>query len=229
VAPIVEPAVSNLIQRFDSLTLSVDQFNYLANSNLAVRCLLANSDNYAEAYKQLVLRPQRVPLAVLERNDGSFQSANPPIMNPRADTVIVGSREQSKARCRCCGREGHLIAYCPDFHLLRENRWLHTRSEQTSSRWNQTKYYFGLYLNEKWGIFLGGGFAPKAFGSEVLEWILKSLKDRFQVTDDQLKRPMQTVLPNWFDAAGKPVAAPLPPHSGESYTVEASEEGELLA
>ena len=229
VAPKVELVVSDLIRRFDGLTLSVDQFNYLANSNLAVRRLLANSDNYAEAYKQLVLRPQRVPPAVLERNDGSFQSVYPPIMNPRANTVMVGSREQSKARCRCCGREGHLIAHCPDFHLLRDNRWLHTRSEQTSNGWNQTKYYFGPYPNEKWGIFPGGGFAPKAFDSEVLEWILKSLKDRFQVTDDQLKRPIQTVLPNWFDAAGKPVAAPRLAHSGESYTVETSEEGELLA
>ncbi|KAI1665231.1 hypothetical protein L13192_10172 [Pyrenophora tritici-repentis] len=79
------------------------------------------------------------------------------------------------------------------------------------------------------GVFLGGGIAPKPFGSEVLEWLLQSLKERFKVTDDQLKRPMQEVLPNWFDAAGRPIKVEKTGNSGESYTVESSEEAELMA
>jgi hypothetical protein len=228
VVPKVDPGVEDLIKRFDGLTLSVEQFEYLANSNLSLRRLLSKGENYAEAYKRLVLRPHRVEPPILERNDGSFQSSYPPIMNPQVNNAGFTSREPPR-QCRACGREGHVIMRCPDMNLLKENMWYHTRTEKTSEGWNQVKYYFGPYPNELWGIFPRGGFAPKAFGSEVLEWVLQSLKERFRVTDYQLKQPIRAVLPTWFDEAGRPLPMKESDQSGESYTIEASENGELLA
>jgi hypothetical protein len=122
-----------------------------------------------------------------------------------------------------------MIAGCPDLTLLRENHWLHARQKQGPGGWSQAKYYFGPYPNEKWGVFPGGGFAPRAFDSEVLQRILKSLKDRFQVTDEQLKRPIKSILPSWFGADGRPIEVTLPSTSGESFNIEADEEGEALA
>jgi hypothetical protein len=227
--PRVDPAVADLVRRFDGMTLSVEQFNYLANSNLAIRRMLSDTENYTEAYKKLVLRPQRQESAPLERNDGSFKSIYPPTMNPRQDVMMMGNREQVKTKCRGCGNDGHLIANCPDLRLMRDNKWFHTRNETTSGGWNQSKYYFGPYPNDKWGVFPGGGFAPRPFDSEILEWVLRSLKERYQVTDEQLKRPMKPVLPNWFDATGQPLPVNPVVNNGESYTVEASEDGEMLA
>ncbi|KAF7452269.1 hypothetical protein PtrM4_128070 [Pyrenophora tritici-repentis] len=228
-APKVDQAVEDLIQRFQGLSMTIEQFNEMAEGNIGIRRLFAKPENYAEAYKQLVLRPHRVSTEILERNDGSFKSIYPPIVNPQAGVHYAGNREPQRARCRCCGREGHIIANCPDQNLLKSNRWCHTRSEEQPNGWKQVRYYFGPYPTDIWGMFPGGGIAPKPFGSEVLEWLLQSLKERFKVTDDQLKRPMQEVLPNWFDAAGRPIKVEKTGNSGESYTVESSEEAELMA
>ncbi|PWO23152.1 Rho guanyl nucleotide exchange factor, partial [Pyrenophora tritici-repentis] len=228
-APKVDQAVEDLIQRFQGLSMTIEQFNEMAEGNIGIRRLFAKPENYAEAYKQLVLRPHRVSTEILERNDGSFKSIYPPIVNPQVGVHYAGNREPQRARCRCCGREGHIIANCPDQNLLKSNRWCHTRSEEQPNGWKQVRYYFGPYPTDIWGMFPGGGIAPKPFGSEVLEWLLQSLKERFKVTDDQLKRPMQEVLPNWFDAAGRPIKVEKTGNSGESYTVESSEEAELMA
>ncbi|KAG9382496.1 rve domain containing protein [Pyrenophora tritici-repentis] len=219
-APKVDQAVEDLIQRFQGLSMTIEQFNEMAEGNIGIRRLFAKPENYAEAYKQLVLRPHRVSTEILERNDGSFKSIYPPIVNPQVGVHYAGNREPQRARCRCCGREGHIIANCPDQNLLKSNRWCHTRSEEQPNGWKQVRHL---------GHVPGGGIAPKPFGSEVLEWLLQSLKERFKVTDDQLKRPMQEVLPNWFDAAGRPIKVEKTGNSGESYTVESSEEAELMA
>lgn len=227
--PAVDPAVNDLIRQFQGMTLSVEHFNYLANGPMPLRRLLAKPENWNEAYKHLVLMPQRKVAEVLERNDGSFKTPYPPTQNPRADVMIQNGREQQKPKCRCCGKEGHIIAACPDLALLKDNGWFHTRTEAHSGGWNQARYYFGPYPNDKWGVFPGGGFAPRAFGSEVLQWVLQSLKERFQVTDDQLKQTIKHVLPQWFDNYGKPKVVEAPAGSGESYTIEEGEGGSALA
>ncbi|KAL7780528.1 hypothetical protein CFE70_010552 [Pyrenophora teres f. teres 0-1] len=228
-APKVDKAVEDLIQRFQGLSMTIEQLNEMAEGNVGLQRLLVKPENYAEVYKQLVLRPHRVSTEILERNDGSFKSMYPPMTNAQSGVNYAGNRDPQRARCRCCGREGHLIVNCPDQNLLKGNRWCHTRSEEQPNGWKQVRYYFGPYPTTIWGVFPGGGIAPKPFGSEVLEWILQSLKERFKVTDDQLKRPMQEVLPNWFDAAGRPIKVERTGSSGESHTIESSEEAELMA
>ncbi|KAH7394766.1 hypothetical protein BKA66DRAFT_373353, partial [Pyrenochaeta sp. MPI-SDFR-AT-0127] len=94
-APKVDPAVTDLIRRFDGLTLTVEQFDYLANSNLSMRRILSNHENYAKAYKHLVLRNKQLSEPLLERNDGSFQSIYPPIMN--AQSNVGGARNPNQS------------------------------------------------------------------------------------------------------------------------------------
>jgi hypothetical protein len=53
----VNPRVKDLIKRFKGITLSIEQFKYLASSNLLLRRLLLKGENYAKAFKRLVLRP----------------------------------------------------------------------------------------------------------------------------------------------------------------------------
>ncbi|KAK1918286.1 hypothetical protein P3342_001203 [Pyrenophora teres f. teres] len=103
-APKVDKAVEDLIQRFQGLSMTIEQLNEMAEGNVGLQRLLVKPENYAEVYKQLVLRPHR----------------------------------------------------------------------------KQVRYYFGPYPTTIWGVFPGGGIAPKPFGSEVLEWILQSLKERFK-------------------------------------------------
>lgn len=222
VAPKVDPAVSDLIRQFDGLTLTVEQFNGLATNNLALRRLLSNSANYAEAYKQLVLRQHSVDSGPLERNDGSFRSAYPAMINDRQKTAPPNS-------CRCCGGEGHQFKDCPAWNDLRRNQWCHSRSEPQPSGYSRMKYYFGPWPNEKWGVFPGGGFAPRPFGNDILEWILQSVTERFQVSRDQLRQHIKNVLPGWFSSNGEPIDMPRKNGSAESNSIEENSEGEALA
>jgi hypothetical protein len=68
----VDPAVEDLVRRFEGFTLSVKQFEHLSNSNIALRRLLLKGENYAEAYKRLVIGPRSNNYLVLERNNRSF-------------------------------------------------------------------------------------------------------------------------------------------------------------
>lgn len=228
-APKVDPAVTDLIRRFDGLTLTVEQFDYLANSNLSMRRILSNHENYAKAYKHLVLRNKQLSEPLLERNDGSFQSIYPPIMNAQSNVGGARNPNQSTGPCKCCGELGHFISKCPHIQMLVDNGWVHTRMEMTDRGYKQARYYFGPFPTDKWGIFPGGGIAPRAYDDEVRAWIWQSIKERFSVSDTQLNSHIRTVLPSWFGSDGKPIASAQKPENGESHTVEADEEGEALS
>jgi hypothetical protein len=64
-----------------------------------------------------------------------------------------------------------------------------------------------------------------------LEWILKCLKERYQVTNAQLKRPIKSVLLSWFRADGKLIKVTQPSASGhrETFTIKANKDGGALA
>ncbi|EUC48330.1 hypothetical protein COCMIDRAFT_2774 [Bipolaris oryzae ATCC 44560] len=225
--PKVDPAVASLIKKFSGLTLSIKQFKHISKHSRAIRKILEKPENYIEAYKQLVIGARKQDPPVLERNDGSFQSIYPPMMNPQAYRAEAGRGDQL-AECRACGGP-HLIAKCPHLTLLRKNSWFHTRTEESPSGWKNIIYYFGPYPTDIWGIFPGGGRSLKPFYTEVLDWVLRSIKDRFKVSDEQLKKPMQVALPELFDSLGKLIVKQPSIPSGESYTVEASETGATLA
>ncbi|EFQ85365.1 hypothetical protein PTT_19711 [Pyrenophora teres f. teres 0-1] len=54
--PKVDKAVEDLIQRFQGLSITIEQLNEMAKGNVGLQRLLVKPENYAEVYKQLVLR-----------------------------------------------------------------------------------------------------------------------------------------------------------------------------
>jgi len=75
----------------------------------------------------------------------------------------------------------------------------------------------------------GGGLAPKTFGTKVLEWVIACLRERSQVSHEQLSQPIRKVLPSWFEERGEPISEPDKEVSGDSFTIEATEGGTALA
>jgi len=67
----VDPDIDDLVWQIAGITLSTENFNVLT-SNLVPRRLLSDKDNFAAAYKALVLRPAQGDTRILERNDGRF-------------------------------------------------------------------------------------------------------------------------------------------------------------
>jgi len=223
IAPKPDP-IDELCKKFGGMTFTVEQFEYLSKSSLAMQRLLSDPMNWAEAYRRLVLR-QSTSTVPLERNDGSFQSQFPTTKPPQEGAA----RMVSNTACKACGQEGHVIRSCPGLNVLIRNHWMHTRTETNSAGYNRAKYYFGPYPNEKWGVFPKGGFAPRPFGDDVLQWVLESLRDRYKLSNDKFQKHIKEVLPSWFGPDGSPIVPDTKVESGSSYSIEESEMGEALA
>ena len=175
--------VRELIGKMGDLTLTIEEYRqWKASMPTAASILLSKPANDRYVYEKLVS-----PTLHVERNDGSFKSSYYPIVNPKANTQAIASREYRTPTCRTCGEDGHAIKDCPWRRKLLDNGWYHEIFNTTTRFFD---YYYGprhLRLEQFRGPM------PRSQGDAQLQYIIRELKQYFNVSDKDLEGRFEDV------------------------------------